>query len=390
MAAPNVEQSTRLAIVDGNKCKPSKCNQECKRFCPVVMMGKLCVEVTRTSKISKISESLCNGCGQCVKKCPFGAIRIINLPKELNGETSHRYSKNSFKLHRLPMPKRGSILALIGANGTGKSTAIEILSEKGKPNLGRFDNPPSWAEIVEHFRGSGLQNYYKEMAENRLKTVVKPQHVYLLGKKDPKRKVSAIFKEIMIKEILENDEQHKDELADAPTDIVVQAMKDHFGERFSVIEAMDLEKLMDRNVGDLSGGELQRMAIAIATIVKADVRMYDEPSSFLDIYQRVQASKLISQTVQSDPDAYCIVVEHDLSIVEFMSDYGCILYGNPGNYGVVTSPYGIREAVNVFLDGYLPQQNVRFRDEELVFRPNLGMEEQEDVPCVVGICELAD
>ena len=133
-------QKNRLAIVDSNKCKPNKCGQECKRKCPQVSMGKLCVDVTAKSKTSYISEVLCTGCGICVKKCPFSAIKIINMPNHLNdSETSHRYGKNSFKLYRLPIPKAGQVLGLVGTNGIGKSTALKILSGKMKMNLGNYN-----------------------------------------------------------------------------------------------------------------------------------------------------------------------------------------------------------------------------------------------------------
>ena len=110
---------TRIAIVSTDKCKPKKCRQECKRSCPVVRMGpgatgqvtgKLCIEVSPSSKIAQISEELCIGCGICVKKCPFEAVQIINLPSNLNNQTTHRYSQNSFKLHRLPTPRPGEVL----------------------------------------------------------------------------------------------------------------------------------------------------------------------------------------------------------------------------------------------------------------------------------------
>ena len=91
----------RIMIVNSDKCKPKKCGQECKRSCPVVRSGKLCVEVSPASKIASISEELCIGCGICVKKCPFSAIQIINLPKDLDKDTTHRYGANSIKLHRL-------------------------------------------------------------------------------------------------------------------------------------------------------------------------------------------------------------------------------------------------------------------------------------------------
>jgi ATP-binding cassette subfamily E protein 1 len=123
-----------------------------------VRSGKLCIEVTPESRLAFISESLCIGCGICPKKCPFGAITIINLPTNLESQVTHRYSANSFKLHRLPMPRPGNVLGLVGTNGIGKSTALKILSGKLKPNLGRFDNPPDWEDVIKHFRGSELQS----------------------------------------------------------------------------------------------------------------------------------------------------------------------------------------------------------------------------------------
>lgn len=80
------------------------------------------------------------------------------------------------------MPRPGEVLGLVGSNGTGKSTALKILSGNLKPNLGRFDQPPEWKEILKYFRGSELQNYFTKMLENNLKALIKIQYVDSLAK----------------------------------------------------------------------------------------------------------------------------------------------------------------------------------------------------------------
>ncbi|RVX73100.1 Translation initiation factor RLI1 [Exophiala mesophila] len=333
------DKLTRIAIVNSDKCKPKKCRQECKKSCPVVRTGKLCIEVTPESKIAYISERLCIGCGICPKKCPFGAIHIINLPTNLETQVTHRYSANSFKLHRLPMPRPGQVLGLVGTNGIGKSTALKILSGKLKPNLGRYDNPPDWEEILRYFRGSELQNYFTKVLEDDLKAIVKPQYVDQLPRaiKGPIKNVKPLI-------------QQKSELGNL----------DH------IMDVLELNAVSDREVSLLSGGELQRFAIALVAVQKADVYMFDEPSSYLDVKQRLSAAKTIRELLR--PDDYVIVVEHDLSVLDYLSDFICVLYGRPAVYGVVTLPSSVREGINIFLDGNIPTENLRFREESLTFR----------------------
>jgi ATP-binding cassette subfamily E protein 1 len=330
------EKKLRIAIVSTDRCKPKKCRQECKKSCPVVRTGKLCIEVGKDSKVAFISEPLCIGCGICIKKCPFEAINIINLPHNLAKDTTHRYGANTFKLHRLPTPRPGQVLGLVGTNGIGKSTALSILSGKVKPNLGRFDSPPDWQEILAHFRGSELQGYIKGLLEDRIKAMLKPQYVdripkqiggqvgEILGKKDEKKQMEHFCKEL------------------------------------------ELSHLQERNVKDLSGGELQRFAIAVLCIQNANVYMFDEPSSYLDVRQRLHAAYIIRelQTVEN----YLIVVEHDLAVLDYLSDFVCVLWGSPGGYGVVTLPFSVREGINIFLDGFVPTENLRFRDVALTFK----------------------
>ena len=330
------DRLTRIAIVSSDKCKPKKCRQECKRSCPVVKVGKLCIEVGPKDKIAWLSEELCIGCGICVKKCPFEAIQIINLPKNLGKETTHRYSANSFKLHRLPMPRPGQVLGLVGTNGIGKSTALKILAGKMKPNLGKFENPPDWQEILTYFRGSELQNYFTRILEDDLKAVIKPQYVDHIPKA-----VRGNVEEV-IDQKMERD--NKD----------------------LIVDLLDLEPVMDRSVGDLSGGELQRFAIAVVAAQQADCWMFDEPSSYLDVKRRLEAARVIRGLL--DIKSCIIVVEHDLSVLDYLSDFVCCLYGQPGGYGVVTLPFSVREGINIFLAGFVPTENLRFREEALTFK----------------------
>ncbi|OII71450.1 RNAse l inhibitor-like protein [Cryptosporidium andersoni] len=334
----------RIAIVNADMCKPKNCSQECKTFCPVVRTGKLCVEVDSTSKVATISESLCIGCGICVKKCPYDAITIINLPKDMNRDTTHRYGRNSFKLHRLPVPRPGQVLGLVGTNGIGKSTALQILSGKLRPNLGNYGQELDWKDIIAYFRGSELQSYFTKMKNGSLKTVIKPQYVDHIPKR-VKGTVGDIIK-----------------------------TKDERGVSDVLIDKLELRHLLQREVGELSGGELQRFALCVSTIVKSIVYMYDEPSSYLDIKQRINAAKVIRNVLSHDN--YVVVVEHDLSVLDYLSDLICCLWGSPGAYGVVTTPFSVREGINIFLDGFIPTENMRFREDGLNFRI-IDQEEQE-------------
>jgi len=312
----------------------------------VVRMGKLCIEVAPTSKMAFISEELCIGCGICVKKCPFGAISIINLPKSLEKDTTHRYGPNAFKLHRLPMPRPGQVLGLVGSNGTGKSTALKVLAGKLKPNLGKFDNPPDWQEILTYFRGSELQNYFTKILEDNLKAIIKPQYVDHI----PKAVKGTVDK--------------------------ILSGKDERDKKGTIIADLELTAVMDRDVVDLSGGELQRFAIAVVAIQQADVYMFDEPSSYLDVKQRLRAARVIRSLLT--PTSYVICVEHDLSVLDYLSDFICCLYGTPGAYGVVTLPFSVREGINIFLDGFVPTENLRFRVESLTFKVSEGIDLNEE------------
>jgi len=270
-----------------------------------------------------------------VKKCPFKAISIVNLPDELEKECTHRFGPNSFKLFRLPVPSPGSVLGLLGPNGIGKSTALKILSGEIRPNLGDYSNPPEWNEILDYFRGSTLQLYFKRMSEGTLKAIHKPQYVDMIPKV-----TSGTVREILSK-------------------------IDERGRLDEISKMLELDAIWNREINVLSGGELQRVALAAAISREADVYLFDEPSSYLDVRQRLEAARAIRSL--REENKIIIVAEHDLAVLDYLSDYICVLYGVPGVYGIVSHVHGVRTGINIYLDGYIRDENLRFRKEPIRF-----------------------
>jgi len=316
-----------------DKCKPKKCNQVCIKYCPMVRSRVEAIRFEENKIV--ISEKLCSGCGICVKKCPFKAISIVNLPDELEKDCSHRFDENAFKLFRLPMPSPGTVLGLLGQNGIGKSTTLKILSGDIKPNLGNFKNPPDWTSIIQFYRGSSLQEYFQKMSEGNLKVSHKPQYVDRIPKAI-QGKVSEILEKVDQRKVLDN-----------------------------LAEELELKKIWDRSLNILSGGELQRVAVTAALCRDADVYLFDEPSSYLDVEQRLEVAKAIRSLKELQKTV--VVAEHDLAIIDYLSDQICVFYGEPSVYGVVSHVHGVRTGINIYLQGYIPDENIMFRTESIVF-----------------------
>jgi ATP-binding cassette subfamily E protein 1 len=244
------------------------------------------------------------------------------------------------------MPRPGQVLGLVGTNGIGKSTALKILAGKMKPNLGRYESPPDWEEILVYFRGSELQNYFTKVLEDTLKATIKPQYVDHIP-----RAVRGTVMDVL---------KSKDERSATENTSVFDW----------AVDMAELRHVLDREIGVLSGGELQRFAIAVVTVQQADVYMFDEPSSYLDVKQRLTAAYMIRTLLEGENGCkrYVLVVEHDLAVLDYLSDYICVLYGSAGAYGVVTMPFSVRVGINAFLAGYIPTENLRFRDDALSFK----------------------
>jgi len=327
----------RIAVIDIDLCKPNKCNKECYRFCPGTKTGRKIIEFVEGRKWPLIHEETCLGCGICIKKCPYNAISIVNLPDELEKGCVHRYGPNGFKLYRLPIPKPGKVTGVIGKNGTGKTTSIRILAGEIKPNLGMVDQEPSWNDILRFFRGSELQTYFKKLIDKKVTVVHKIQHV---------DKVPRIIKGHVGKLLEKVDER---------------------GIIRELVDDLRLKPILDRKLSQLSGGELQKFLIAAVLAKDADLYFFDEPSSYLDVFERIRVARTIRKyTLQYNKSV--VIVEHDLAVLDYLSDIVHVIFGVPGVYGIVSNPYGTGVGVNNFLEGFLPDLNMRIRPEPIRFR----------------------
>ncbi|MEM0378870.1 MAG: ribosome biogenesis/translation initiation ATPase RLI [Thermosphaera sp.] len=329
---------TRLAVVERDYCKPDKCSLECIRFCPVNRTRKTkAVDLSEDKTHSIIFEDKCIGCGICVKKCPYNAISVVNVPDELEKQLVHRYGENMFKLYGLPVPKTGGILGIIGKNGAGKTTSIKILSGQLKPNLGNYASEPDWDSVIKAFKGTELQTYFSRLASNSLKSVVKPQYIEAV-----RRVVKGSVKDLLTR-------------------------ADERGLLNEVVEKLNLKSLLDRQVSELSGGELQKFLVAAVLLKNADAYFFDEPCSYLDVRERIRVADAIREFTDASRN-YVVVVEHDLMILDYISDNVVVVYGEPGVYGIASKPYGVRAGINHYLNGYLPAENMRIRPEAVRFR----------------------
>lgn len=322
----------RIAVLDSDKCQPKKCNYLCIKYCPGVRMGEETIVPDEESDKPVISEILCSGCGICIHKCPFHAITIVNLPEELE-KPIHQFGPNTFRLYKLPIPRENQVLGLLGANGVGKTTAIRILSGEITPNLGEFVSHTRH-DLSTYFRGSELQTYFENLQSGELKVIMKPQQITRIPSV-VKGVVSDIFEKVDERDVSQE-----------------------------LISSLDMEATLQKEVSTLSGGELQRMALIVAMCREADVYYFDEPSSYLDISQRLNVSRVIRAL---SGEKSVIVVEHDLALLDYLSDYIHVLFGQPGVYGICSVPYGARVGINAYLRGYLKEENIRFRKEEIVF-----------------------
>lgn len=287
----------KIAIINKDKCRPNKCSKECKKICPPERSGTTVIDIEELTKPAKIYEPNCIGCNLCVKRCPFNAIKIINLPIEKD-EPIFSYGDNSFRLYGVPILRK-CITGIIGQNGIGKSTLISILTGKIKVD-------------INIFKGTTMLTYMKNLS--KMKIALKSQQ-------------------------LESSDMLVSQLTSDPI--------------------FDQTKRLNQ----LSGGELQLAYCFNVLNQDADIIILDEPSNFLDIEKRI----LLIKRIKEITNKYVIVVDHDISFLDYLADDLYIMYGVPHAYGIISCKHTTLEGINNYLNGYIPSQNVRFRDDNFTF-----------------------
>jgi len=353
-----------IAVVDLDRCQPDRCNYECANFCPPNRTGEECIVTLEErhedpdlydggpDQIS-ISEELCLGetCGICVEKCPFDAIEIINLPSELTEDPVHRYGENAFALYGLPVPESGTVTGLLGPNGIGKSTAVHALAGEMVPNLGRYDADPDWETVLDRYRGTALQNYLERLMNDEVTVARKPQYI----------------------------DRIPDQFGGKTRDLLESV--DERGVVDDLIDRLSIRPVIDQSIDTLSGGELQRVALAATLARDADFYFLDEITPYLDIGQRVTAARLVRELADEE-DRSMLVVEHDLAVLDLLADRLHVAYGEPGAYGVVTDPKSVRNGINEYLQGYLDNENMRIRPNEITFEEHAPRQSATGTPLV--------
>ncbi|MEK6942743.1 MAG: ribosome biogenesis/translation initiation ATPase RLI [Nanoarchaeota archaeon] len=339
---------TRIAIVDNEKLKDMHQKLHIKSICPVNRTGKECITIQADGKL-RIDELLCNGCGICPKAAPH-SIKIINLPEELTKNPIHRFGENKFVLYSVPTPTFGNVTGILGVNGIGKSTAVRVIAGVLKPNFGDWNaTETDYDQLISFFKGTEAQGFFEKIKKGEIKIAYKPQQVELIPK-STKGKVIDLLKKV--------DEKHR--LKEIATEL-------------------ELNEILENEIEEISGGELQRVAIAATVLKDANLYIFDEPASYLDIKQRIKVSKFIKNLINEKTAV--LVVEHDLIILDYICDLIHLMYGNEGAYGIVSGIKPVKNGINVYLSGYIKEENVRFRDSKIKFaeKPPIKKKHTKDI-----------
>jgi ATP-binding cassette, sub-family E, member 1 len=322
--------ATRIAVMDRDVCIEKRCGYVCAKVCPPNRMGEECIVVEKDGIYPVFSEELCIGCGLCVKKCPVRCISIINLAEELS-DPVFQYGTNTFRLYGLPLPMEGAV-SLVGKNGIGKTSAIKLLSRQVKPNFAAFGK--EWTEEETLAKLPIEARRYFTKAKEGLRLSVKPQNI--------------------------------DRVRDAYKGTVAGLLGSVSGGREldETAALFRIGDILERNLDQLSGGELQKVSVAAAYMKDSDIYYFDEVTNYLDIEERLRMAVVIKELAERKS---VMMAEHDLTFLDYVSNYVYLLYGEENVYGIVSGVKNVRVGINEYISGYLKDENVRFRTYEIEF-----------------------
>lgn len=291
-------------------------------------------------------------CGICINKCFPGAISVVNLPSpETAGLLVHSYGENGFRFFGVPQITPGKIIGLLGVNGIGKSTLLEILAGKKLPNGGNFHYAKKgFQEFLSQLTVASFRQFISEMTKKQLTVGYKPQ----------------VFSKLLLNDI-------------SVQQILSSTYQEGLFSKDEVIELMELEAILDRCPKELSGGELQRLAISIVLLQNVDVYLIDEPCTFLDFRQRIKMAEIFRKLAAAGKVVF--IAEHDIAIHDFQSDLIYLFYGKPHKFGVMSRlSYSVKKGINNFLLGRLKDENIRIRNKEIIFTRVVKDRQWEGVP----------
>jgi ATP-binding cassette subfamily E protein 1 len=278
-------------------------------------------------------------CGVCINKCFPGAVSVVNLPStETAGLQVHCYGENGFRFFGVPQIISGKVIGLLGVNGIGKSTLLEILAGRQLPNGGNFKNPEKgYRDFYDQLSIASFRQFSADLATDNLSVAYKPQ----------------VFTELLTR-------------PDSVQKIIFSNHQEGLFSKEEVIKMMELDPIINRLPSELSGGELQRLAIGIVLLQNADIYLIDEPCTFLDFRQRINMAKIFHKIAKAGKVVF--IAEHDIAIHDFQSDVIYIFYGKPHKFGVMSRlAYTVKKGINNFLLGKLKDENIRIRGKEIIF-----------------------
>jgi len=356
----------KVYLVDYDSCNLRFCGRQCIKKCPITLSNArlkpnqkkqvIPIWVKNSTNEVKINSESCLKCGVCANVCPTNAIyvrSILEEPTEL--VPTHKYpgveEKDGFRLYNLPTLISGKISGLCGPNGIGKTTVLNIISGKLKPNFGNSDVKPvqiKWKDVIKNIRESEMRNHFISLSRNGRKIAYKEQVLRVLFEKYHGKKVIDIL--------------------NAENEVSSLFFK-------KIQQYLDLDAFTNRILEQCSGGELQRFAIASVLIKEADIYIIDEPCTFLDVQKRIKLAQLLRERVQGfDNEKKCpiLVVEHDLAILDYLSDVVQLFYGVPHQFGIISTPLTTKKGINAYLTGFLKAENIEFREKEYSFKRSTG------------------